>query len=456
MLRKHRRLSSSLLIGCLIVLGTLTSLGLQGGSSTVDARVLLNEATDPVSALLNADQASHTTTIVFQRPNPHAVEPPDPYHKRVLDLYSDTFVEERWSRGGDTRQWRVTTRDTRSGLLLYDTVRDGDRYSHYSSASDYAYTLTDSVEPRSGEALTVTEVAQQDGLEVVGTTVSSWGKPAWIVRARREAPPSDALANNLNGPAHLQRPYLNDLHLEGIEQTWLIDQETRELVRYEQSALTPTGVVVVERRESTRPVIRALSTLPADWLVFPRAEVKVPVQDGQDDNGPANALATRLLSLDEAIVAAPFTPHLPDAARFNLRLTSSSYRSPVVPKEVWEKTWSFDIQAADGFGLGLQTIYSPGAPGTTSQAFVIMQGSAKLLVPYMQDTTAFWTESHPVQLSVDGQEVTAWVATGGNIDNPPRRVVVMLELDGTFLFVVGQSYTEEQVLAILRTLRSAR
>ncbi|HEX8221800.1 MAG TPA: hypothetical protein VF914_21610 [Chloroflexia bacterium] len=349
------------------------------------------------------------------------------------------------------KQQRTTGRDAHTGLLLFDQVSNDNYTGSYHAANGYASVTQGRKDSPASTTTQSTSQPGQPNLQLVGTTTSAWGKPAQILRAQHSPPSRDQLEQNMNVSLPFQRPYTSDLNIDNIEQTWVIDRESGRMVRYTEQAVTRSGSVLLQEIDYEPSEVKPLASMPADWLSFPPKGV--PLQNG---GGAEHSRSTKKLLLKEAQVWAGFTIFLPDADRFGLSMASSDFRTPVTPKDVWNSVWKFDIEDASQYGLTLQTIYTPGAAGTTSKAVALAQGPRELLVPLMQQTEPSWTESHPVRATVEGQEVTTWIATGGPRNNPPKRIVAMLEVENTFLFLVGQDYSEAEVLDIVESLHSTR
>lgn len=451
--RMHRRAFWGMALAFL-VLGRLGLWTLLYRAPPVDARMLLQAAYEPPGSGVDSEHVVHFKTVVYQRARPDATEPPDPYHRPVLGLYSDTYEVEHWIRGGGIPQQRSTARDRRSGELLFDHVRNGDFYGVYHAATGYAFTLR--LPPTSRPSPTATPVGSTPnpippGLQVVGTVPSPWGRPAWVLRALEPVPsPSVAQERTPRGaPLPFQRPYLADLSPTRFEYEWLIDQATGRMVRYEWWAVTASGRVLIERVEEGPPEILPISAVPADWLAFPPAGV--PVREAGSAGGAGPELAA--VTLEQALAEADFAVFLPEVSDRGLGRTVVRFRPSAEPAE--DRRWRFDIEEAWAHGLALEVIYLPDR-SDDPHALAVIQGPREWLVPRMRETPPNWAHSHPVQVSVGTDTVTVWVAGGGVFDAPPPRVVGMLEVEGTFLFIVDQGYSEAQLLEFVRTLHRVK
>lgn len=429
--------------GMVLVLVVLTVLAALN-TPVVDARALLDQASSTSLVPADRNQVAHWRGTVYQRTNPKAVEPPDLYHQPILNQYSDTYLTETWVRGGQPPQSRSTTKDARSGRLIYDSVYDGERYGYYSDFLGYASSSPSKAPSGNTTALPFPDPAQFTNLKTAGTKVSTWGKPAWVVQAIHSSPSPTDLAQTANQPLYSQRPYALDLNLTGEEVTWLIDQDSHFLVSFERKGLTTAGPILLERIERSQPEILDANVLPNDWLAFPPPNA--PVLEA-NRTPPA---APMLSSLPEVIKAADFSIFVPDTTNSGLTQSIVEFKPQVEPQEAWQQKWRFDIQSAAGHGLALQIVYLPAKPD--GHALVVIEGPSQRLVPLMKGMRPTWTQSRSVTLKIEVQTTTAWIATGGTIDNPPKRLFVMLEVQNTFIFMVGQNYSEEQLLNFASTL----
>lgn len=424
------------------------------GIQPVDAQTLLSHMTDSVPPVIDAEHVLHFRTVVYQRVNPVASEPKDPYHQPVRDFLSDTYEVEHWIRGGQLPQSRSTARDQRTGRIVYDHMQNGDTYGVYTVESGYASVQNHvSKETIREPALPYPEFAHSKGLKVSETPQSQWGRPAWIATGRG-TPPSDSAADRRTTASHplpFQKPYLADLSVQEFEHTWEVDQVSQRLVRYTWNVITPSGQVLVQSIKNTLPEVFPLSAAPRDWLAFPHEAV--PVIEGA--SGSETTLHLPPISLEQAVAEANFAVYLPNTSAWKLTPTAVYFKPQAEAEAFWRQHWRFDIQNASAHGLALEAVFTPD-PAQEGQAFVVIQGSGARLIPQMRESMPIWTESHPVSLAIGGSNVEGWVATGGVLDGASRQVVVMLELQNTFLFVVGQGYNEGEVLDIVRTLRPAK
>jgi hypothetical protein len=433
--------------GTVLAFVALLSIGLFGllgyqNSQAAFAQRLVEQASEVELPAINADQVWYFRTTVYQRLNPTISDPSDPYHKSVSRLFSDTYIVEQWHR--DT-QWRSTARDSQSQEVIFDRVDDGDRKGIYEVMSGYAYLFPQSSLQTEREGMLSPAQSNQKGVEIVGTVTSTWNTSAWVIQKESKVPPLEAESNS--AVPLFQGPYWKDLEPTSLSYIWVVDQESQRLISFEMLAITPSGPVVVSRLENTAP---ELLIEPNEWLTFPHADV--PLRDSQQL--PVPTLPSSI-SLQEAIAAVDFVLFLPDTTTWGLDIADVIYNPKEKPEQLWRREWRFDIQDTAARGLALEVMYFPKSP-KSEQALVVIQGASEKLVPLMRETWPTWAESHPVQLDFDNYSSSGWVATGGVLDNAPAQVVVMLEVENTFFFIVGQGYSEAEVLKLVETLEPVR
>ena len=450
-----------LLLGICLMLGLLILTIVPIARAARAENILKNVYTLSLPNNIQGKYVVHSQFLTYQRVDPNRKEAEDPYHRSILDRYSGTVEVDQWIlvQDGKIIQARSTERDANSQLVLYDRIFDGQRNLLYNGREGYASILpllqSTPFDVMAKQSESLPEFAHSRGLKLSTVANSSWNKPAWVVQHKEENL-SDARLAQLSAPAApipSNGPYFADLDVVGFLATWVVDQETERMVSHEWQATTPAGPVLLKRTEHRAPEILSPDVLPSDWLDFSLESIPV-----LEDSQPVVPSAVNMITtLDEAVNVADFQVFLPVIPESSgLTRTDVFYKSKAKPKEVWQRSWVFDIQDASRHGLALEVIYlfnidtsSDGAP----YALAIIQGPSDRLVPLMRETNPIWTESHPVQLTIVGQEITAWVAVGGRLaDPPPEQIVVMLEIDNTFVFVVGQGYAEQQVLDVIGTL----
>ncbi len=448
MIRRFLGRKRQILGAALLVLAILISVFLVRPGQANASQILAKSENSSLSST-DPSEVLYDQSTLYERVNPLRVEPPDPYHLPAAPIISDTTIVDNWARGGGLSESRSTGRDGNSQRIVFDLVRDGQAnvFGLYTLQQGFAVIgPLDQSGPTSGDT-PVPSAAPEHDAKVVGTTTSAWGKPAWIIQASAPAP--EEAANQDTDLLPYEKPYLSDLIVTGLEYTWIVDQDSNRLVKQEIQAETSSGMVSIYRRENDPIQVLKISDLPADWLNFPLE--KVPVVNGNSPVVPDIAE----ISIDEAVKNADFTIFLPDPALSNLPAPQLRMKLPDNADPIEQDTWPFDIQTVYAHGLALQAITVVG-PADSSQVLVIVQGRATTLVPLMRETLPLWAESHEVTISIEGQIVPGWVASGGVLSTPPQQVLLMTEVDDTFLFVIGQDYTDQALLDVVQTFTAMK
>lgn len=242
----------------------------------IDARALVDAARTGPSIEVDTNHVLYFQSTVYRRANPEFQEPADPYHLPSLALHSDTFSSETWTRGGNSRQIRGEFRDILTGRLVSLMIEDENRVFLYHETTGPGILITTSNDVATGERSDpgqqewLVDQAVQDpaaGYEIEGEVISSWGKPAWVVKQRVELPETEDADMGALYPS--QGPYMADLNTQSLEYKWTIDLESKMFVSTESWALISTGSVLLERIEIGEPQLLPLNSMPETWLDVP-------------------------------------------------------------------------------------------------------------------------------------------------------------------------------------------
>lgn len=250
----------------------------------IDAYTLVQQGSTGINFEIDADHVTYTRAKIYRRANPALQEElADPYHSPVLAIATDTFLSETWARGGNMAQTRGVFQDYETERLVSLMLQDGNRVFLFHETNGHALLLTSTNSSEAGnpsqpsqELPLIDRVAQEPeaGFELEGEVISSWGKPAWVVRRQAGPPPTEHSATGVLYPS--QGPYTADLDLLGTEARWTIDQASKLFVSTETWALTPTGRILLSRTEIAPLEVLPLSSLPETWLDPPD---DIPVVD---------------------------------------------------------------------------------------------------------------------------------------------------------------------------------
>jgi hypothetical protein len=281
------------------------------------------------------------------------------------------------------------------------------------------------------------------GYEIEGEVISSWEKPAWVVKQRVELPETEDTDTGALYPS--QGPYMADLNIQSLEYRWTIDRESKMFVSTESWALTPIGSVLLERIEIVEPLLLPLNSMPETWLDVPG---DIPVFDPASLANSAASATARPTLLENILDSVSFDVYLPVTAELDHKQAIARFASQSTLSEDWASQ-GFSIFEAPNKGFALEVIYHSDA-----QSLTFIQGEQRLLVPLMQSMLPTWTNSESMDLTIDGVNTVVWIATEDNGDGAdPPRIVVMLEVQDTFLFIVSQGYARSHLLDIVSTLR---
>lgn len=419
----------------------------------IDARALVIAARTGPSIEVDADHVLYSQSTVYRRANPEFQEPADPYHLPSLSLHSDTFSSETWTRGGSFRQIRGEFRDIEIGRLVSLMIEDENRVFLYHETTGPGILITTSNDvvtggkSEPGQQERLFDQAVQDpvaGYEIEGKVISSWGKPAWVVKQRVELPVTEDADTGALYPS--QGPYMADLNTQSLEYKWTIDLESKMFVSTESWALIPTGSVLLERIEIGEPQLLPLNSMPETWLDVPG---DIPVFDPASPANSAASATARPTLLENILDSVSFDVYLPVTAELDQKQAVARF-APQLTLSEDRASQGFSIFEAPNKGLALEVIYHSDA-----QSLTFIQGERKLLVPLMQSMLPTWTNSESIEMTIDGINTVVWTATEDNGDGAaPPRFVVMLEVQDTFLFIVSQGYARSHLLDIVSTLRT--
>jgi hypothetical protein len=390
----------------------------------------------------------HTASLLYQRVDPNRIEPPDPYHLPIVSLYSDTTKTESWAyvKNGEVFQERIIYTDYTSGITLSDFINNGKQALTYNDTGyKSVYSSQSGVETTDIERSSVT-LQNQKGVDITEVT-SIWEKPAWKIVSHDPKPvEEDTSQLNTYDPLYRQKPYLQDLKINDYIVIWVVDKESERLVSFEWIANTSDGEVLLQKIENLPFEIQKLPDLPDNWL---SAYWETSPIEGQYQ--PPNSSRNDLESVSNEIDFIAFQPQINSDLIADMSLKYINYLSE--PISDWKVNWVFDIQNSAAYGLALQTMYVPDQfTPDDSRVFVLIQGPSKDLVPLMKETKPNWTESYSVDIQIGKEKLTGWIAKGGVYQTDPAQVVLMLEAQGTFVFIVGQSYSEAQIVQFAQTL----
>lgn len=352
---------------------------------------------------------------------------------------------EQWQRGGAQGEGRSKIYDAHSGRIIYEFARRQGQTRFFDGQEGYVTVFPATPDKPAEQAPPpFPRVARQHGLKIIGTRTSAWEKPAWIVEGHEQPPSQKQIEADATQPFFAQGSFLSDLRLKEIEYIWHVDQETRQFVLFEQWGVTAAERVLLQRIEKSKPELLTLQELPPNW-----AEMETTEAPLRQENMPPLPNIVKTQDPTQVLKAAGVL-YLPENLA-GLTLRHHRFRAEQQPQKDWQKQWRFDIIDSSSYGLAVESLYVPAERGS-GRALFIVQGEAGVLVPLMRETLPVWTQSHRMNLTINGRPVDVWIATGGVLAAVSSQVVAMLEIDGKFIYVVGQELNENEIAAVVASL----
>lgn len=123
----------------------------------------------------------------------------------------------------------------------------------------------------------------------------------------------------------------------------------------------------------------------------------------------------------------------------------------------------FDIRDAAANGEAVEIQYLPSDPQASSECIetsdscakktlVVIEGPAQALSQQMKRQRLLWDASRPMEVQLAGQTISGYLATGGALRQADQ-IAFLAEVNDTFIFMIGQHYTEQEFLQIVTTLQ---
>lgn len=396
-------------------------------------------------AFLQPGQTSYTKWRITQRVKPiQQGQLADPYHLPP-EADPSSFIFERRIRQGQngTPSASSVKSVSNNGVLLSAATVEGSTIKHYDRASN----VFDSSPVSEGTQAPPT--ASLRG-HIVGSQDTQWG-PAWVFVTT----PEQVAANEGVGT-----PYYVDLHATTFERRLTVLKDTQRVVQQIMQVTTASNEIV-----------------PVMALTLEHLEIKdsrnVPNQDFQF-TPPADAkdqtlapTSTKQLSTmaDASLVdvqrGVTFQLYAPAEEQAHLKLQGVKL-DPTPQRQSKVHARVYDIQTAADDGEAIETHYIPSSSGAplkcvethnscSLKTLVITQGAAQHLRQNMQRQRLLWGTSKPIVVDAHNQRISGYLATGGALQESDQ-IGFLAEMNGTFIFIVGQHYTEEEFLATLATL----
>ncbi|GAB4579091.1 MAG: hypothetical protein Fur0022_18290 [Anaerolineales bacterium] len=412
------------------------------------ARTLVDESiTSNLRELINKDEILYYSATVYQRTNPNINEPPDPYHLPVKPFYTGEQVIERWITQ-DTLKEKTTITINDQKILLREFILTPDIVSFYDAVNGY-------VDTSSRESTNDKNQSSVNSFSwIEGVRKSSWGDDAWVIKFIAE----DALPSDFTTQSNkliFQGPFAADLEFSQIQREWEVDVKTGLVVSQALVALTSSGPVVLSSETRTQPTVISMSEMPEGWERFSvSSEVISALSETESDTDISLGNEWTPQSVSEKVDFDFYLPSEDSLEKYAFDRTDVFYRPD---KDFELPALAFEIYASAINGIGVEIIYLSRHPDNPDkpQALAIYQAPTAELVPLLQQSLPIWHSSKAISIKMGDQERNAWIVSGGLLrsegDNPI--VGILIELNGTFLYLEGQNIPENELITVAQSLQ---
>jgi hypothetical protein len=392
----------------------------------VSAQAILDTAFRPPDlSAVSPDQFIERTRTIYTRSNSPVAGRTDPYHKAL----SDTVIQTTWI-AGQAQASRIETRDADTNDLLSLTLSNPDRIHTLLPLQGI---VVEQTSPARGESApgASTAVPPKDnppaetltGASMSRLPASDWGGEGWLItQTHRQQMPIE----------------VSGLSLSVIEQRWVVDAASNQLIQTEEWGTTSSGERILLRRISdSRPRTGRLSELPPDWFAVPtgtQSATSSNFQVSPESQEELRPIAERPLLPSSAIANSLTKAQVTDGMLF-------APGNSIV----------FDIRTAAANGLAIEHVYQ-----NEDKVVTVIQGPRETLTRAMKTlSVATYDTSAPIDLTINGASVRAWIATGGTFDaGPAKQIVLMFETEDRFVYIIGQGTSEEELTAFANSLTS--
>jgi hypothetical protein len=236
--------------------------------------------------------------------------------------------------------------------------------------------------------------------------------------------------------------YVEDLAISKLENQWVVDQASNQLIKHKVLAVTEAGERVMLESSVASPIVYGrVSDLPSGWFDI-TAEI---MPDTPVDQYPIAPPVEKQL-LEGASKANLLQPA--DQQAFSLVQeiddTTGNYSAQTSADRV-----VFRITQAGQRGNAVERIY---ANPTSEAIFRLIQGPSSQLVPAMRKSEAAYARSELRNIRMGEKGIDVWIASGGALDQLPKQLVAMFEYEDKFVYVIAQNADEAALVAFLSSL----
>jgi hypothetical protein len=397
------------------------------------------------SAFLQPGQTSYTKWRITQRVKPlQQGQLADPYHLPP-EADPSSFIFERRIRQGQDGNPSMSSVKTVSdnGVLVSAATVESGSIKHYDRASNIFSSSPVSEQTQTGPIPPL-------GGRIIGSQNTEWG-PAWILSTA----PMPVAPNEGAGT-----PYFADLRATSFERHITFLKDTQRVVQQIMQVTTASNEIVPVMTLTLEQLeIKDSKEVPDQDFHF------TPPADAEDQTLAPTSIIQASIMTDISLVdvqrAVPFQLYAPNEQQAQLTFQGAKF-NPVPQQQAKKDTRLFDIQAAADDGDVVETHYLPSSNAASKcietddscslKTLVITQGSAKQLHDKMQRQRLLWDTSKPIVIDAPDGRISGYLATGGGLQDADQ-IGFLAEVNGTFMFIIGQHYAEQEFLATLATLQ---
>lgn len=442
-MRVSQRLYITATIILVVVIFSLLILSQQVRPISADA--LVKQIKDD-GTLLKTDQIIYSQWHITQRVKPLTFNKiADPYHLPPEPELA-AFTMERWSqkfKDGHIR-WIVRSFDDNNTLIEATSFDDG-LVKHYDRASNVFVSSTISDQPSS----TINVFNPQ----VLGSTDTVFGS-SWIVLLY-----SDQVTSDMGDTT----PYYADLQPKTYEKIALTQKETMRVVQWTTQIRTIQDDIIPIRAEVL--VSSNIKQNNANDTSIFRLDAPIGSTDvGQDVPLPVIPSST-WNTISDAQAALPFNIIVPNEVKANV-IFQNIYANVSSAIESQPKKQIFDIQDAARNGEAIEIHYLSAdskissecietANACSKKTLVFIEGPRSLLSQQMKRQRLLWDESRLVEMQLAHETVSGYIATGGAFQQADQ-IAFFAEVGNTFICIIGQHYTQQELLSIVSTLQQTQ
>ncbi len=414
---------------------------------------------------LEPGQVAHYRVEVQVRRNPALRGPPDPYHMpQWAERIAQPLLVEVWL-SKDVSHSITRWKNSPHRVLAEHMVTPDGVWSYVAGMAHVSQmpppepfgtdAVSDAQEDR-GRSLR----AWYEGARIENVVGSPWGGLAWTVSfPATSASPQDFPGGGDPWNPTDTTPYAADLDFQYTRWIWQVDVATGWLVSRRWLALTEPEPTVLYAETLTRPEFLHQDevAIPLDRFYAPEArELAQAASDSRAAPSEAEVVQ-RVLGTGKNLEAiareVPFpllTPRVEvlqglGFAHHERRV----YFTPTAECHLARPlAYDFDLCAGLDGTVRVDDIQWSRSDFSDARGIQTSLGSASVIVPLLRQAPPRWSSSRAISLTVDGQPVTAWLASGFRGDNH----ALMFEFRGAFVQLSGYGVDPQVLVQIAEAM----